>query len=341
MPSASFLDKLEKVYIPPMSGVTDLPFRLLVRELLGKELVKKVRLSTEMVSSKGIVYHLYQDKKSPERLRLHPTENDVVVQIFGHEPEFMAKAAQSAEQEGARAIDINMGCPVPKITKGKDGAALMKEPELALKIVKEVIRAVEIPVSVKTRLGWDSQQKNALELILRLQDAGLSSATIHGRTRSAFYSGEASWQEIEKIISDPRLEIPVFANGDINTAERAYQALRQTKAHGVAVARGIIGNISLIRKILEKIDPPSDSSNSSKLSKTPRISGLEIAQRHLELAYEYKGERGVVALKRHLRGYLHKHPKAAFYREKLSRAQSYQESKELLQRALLESETAK
>jgi len=321
----SFIDSLEKVYIPPMAGVTDLPFRLLIREILGEKLIKQIRLSTEMVSSKGIVY---QSNHNPERLKLAPEEKKkVVVQLFGHEPEFMAKAAQFAQAEGAKSVDINMGCPVPKITKGKDGAALMKEPELALKIVKAVIKAVEIPVSVKTRLGWDAQHKNALELILKLQEIGLSSVTIHGRTRSAFYSGQASWEEIEKIVSDPRLEIPVFANGDIDTEQKALEALGKTKAYGVAVARAIIGNVSLVKKIVKNIAFP----DGQEQTQNTETSGIKIALRHLELAYQHKGNKGIISLKRHFKGYLNKHAKASFYRKKLCLAKSYQEMKSLLQ----------
>ena len=161
------------IYIPPMAGVTDLAFRKMVR-FFDKETL----IATEMVSSKALMYNPNQSL-----MKLSPDEHPVGIQLFGHEPDVMAKAAILAEAQGADFIDINMGCPAPKITKGKDGAALMREPDLACEIVKAVINAVKIPVTVKMRLGWDECQRNAPDLAGRLEQLGVCAFTVHGRTR--------------------------------------------------------------------------------------------------------------------------------------------------------------
>jgi tRNA-dihydrouridine synthase B len=314
-------NSLEKIYIPPMAGVTDLVFRRLVRQVLG-DYSSMVRLSTEMISSKGI---MYQD--NPTRMRLAPDEEGkVIIQLFGHEPETMAKAAQIAEKAGASGIDINMGCPVPKIVNGKDGAALMKEPCLAESIVKEVVSAVDIPVSVKTRLGWNEQNKNVLDFALRLQEAGISSLTVHGRTRSQAYTGKADWNEIAKV--NEALSIPIFANGDIDDAEKSQQALEITQCHGIAIARATIGNPWIILNIAKKFK------NEELLEEPSYKERLRVALLHVELAYEDKGERGVQALKRHMSKYISGIRGAAIWRQKLATSTNFVEMKNILEEML-------
>lgn len=327
--------QLEKIYIPPMAGVTDLVFRRLMRHVLADK-AKHVRLSTEMISSKGIMY-----QNNPSRMRLSQDEvGKVIIQLFGHEPEVLARAAQMAEKAGAAGIDINMGCPVPKIVNGKDGAALMKEPCLAEAIVKEVVAAVDIPVSVKTRLGWNDLNRNVIDFSLKLQDAGISSITVHGRTRAQSYSGMADWEAIAKVKN--ALDIPVFANGDIDTPEKALQALQLTNAHGIAIARACIGNpwviLNTVKKLLgeDNILPP-----------TPKEK-IETALAHVELTFDDKGEKGIQALKRHMSKYVsglrpsrgifgdteHVVPGAAHWRQTLATATSYESMKNTLQEIL-------
>jgi nifR3 family TIM-barrel protein len=318
MPTNKKSQQLEKVYIPPMAGVTDLVFRRLVRFVLN-DLSPQVRLSTEMISSKGI---MYQD--NPHRMRLSNDEvGKVVIQLFGHEPEIMAKAALIAENAGAAAIDINMGCPVPKIVNGKDGAALMKEPCLAVDIVKEVKKAVSIPVSVKTRLGWNEQNKNVLELSQRLQDAGISSLTIHGRTRSQAYSGTANWNDIAAVRE--KLDIPIFTNGDINTPSKALEALEITGSHGIAIARACIGNPWIIKNIVLALNGRSD-----KILEPSSDEKISVALKHLELVFEDKGERGVQTLKRHMSKYVSGHKEASKLRTALATSKDYAEMKDVL-----------
>ena len=302
-------NKLEKIYIPPMAGVTDLVFRRLIRYVLGSY-SQHVRLSTEMISSKGILY-----QANPARMRLSDDEKEkVIIQLFGHEPATMATAAKIAENAGAAGIDINMGCPVPKIVNGKDGAALMKEPCLAEEIVREVKKSVKIPVSVKTRLGWNEQNKNIIDFALKLQDAGISSLTLHGRTRAQSYTGTADWDYIAKV--NNALDIPVFANGDINSAEKAKMALEQTACHGVAIARACIGNPWIILQTVKHLlaETYEEISHREK---------LETALIHIELAYEDKGEKGIQALKRHLSKYVSGLEGAAHWRQALATAENY------------------
>lgn len=317
---AMVVDKtLASIYIPPMAGVTDLVFRRIVRHVVGDDLLPYIRLSTEMISSKGIMY-----QNNPHRMRLEPDEvGKTVIQLFGHEPDTMAKAALLAEKAGAESIDINMGCPVPKITNGKDGAALMKEPCLAVDIVKEVVKAVNIPVSVKTRLGWDDKNRNARDLALRLEDAGIHCITIHGRTRSQAYTGTADWHSIKNIREE--LTIPVFANGDIDSPDRAIECQQLTNAHGIAIARACIGNPWIIKnialKMLGRIEEIQDPSLEEK---------IKILKMHMDMSYEDQGERGVQALKKHLGKYVNGFQDASKWRSAMATSQSYESMSNVL-----------
>lgn len=312
------MSELEKIYIPPMAGVTDLVFRKLIREIVG-EYSDQLRLSTEMISSKGIMY-----QENPRRMELEEEEiGKVIIQLFGHEPDTMAFAAQIAEKSGAAGIDINMGCPVPKITNGKDGAALMKEPCLAEGIVRSVKEAVDIPVSVKTRLGWNEEQKNIKEFALRLQDAGISSITIHGRTRKQSYTGVADWDAIREVRE--LLDIPVFANGDIDTPEKALEALHTTGSHGVAVARGVIGNPWLARNIIKYMNNSDD-----ELDMPDNIHKIIVLEQHIDWAHQYMGVKGIQSIKKHIGKYISGFPEASKWRLKLATSQTYPVMKDSL-----------
>jgi tRNA-dihydrouridine synthase B len=272
-----------RVYVPPMAGVTDIVFRQIVRGIDSNCL-----LATEMVSSRALMH-----RPETRIMDLMPGEDPIAIQIFGHEPDVMAKAAMMAEAKGANWVDINMGCPVPKITKGKDGCALMREPDLAGEIVRTVKSAVSIPVTVKFRLGWDDTSRNAVEFGLMLEDAGAAAVTVHGRTRQQLYSGKADWSFIAKV--KRALAIPVLGNGDVFEVEDAARLLEETGCDGVAVARGTLGNPWLISRITQYldtgkfIDPPTD------------VERLICAYQHAIGLINYKGLRvGTNESRRHL-----------------------------------------
>lgn len=294
-----------RVYVPPMAGVTDLVFRNIIRQV-----DKGCLISTEMVSSKGLMYN-------PETriMDLADDEHPCGIQIFGHEPDIMANAARIAEKKGADFIDINMGCPVPKITNGKDGCALMREPDLAREIVMAIKGAVSIPVTVKFRLGWDDSTKNCVEFGQMIESSGASAVTVHGRTRAQRYTGTADWSMIAEVKKN--LNIPVFGNGDVFQPEDAARLLEMTGVDGVAVARGTLGNPWLIPRITKYLDTgiledPPDS-----------VERLILAFKHSMGLLAYKGLRvGTSESRRHLINYTKGMHKSAPYRNRLTQIEN-------------------
>jgi tRNA-dihydrouridine synthase B len=302
-----------RVYIPPMAGVTDLVFRRIVRSIDPNCL-----LSTEMVSSRALMH-----KPECRIMELDPNEHPIGIQLFGHEPECMADGAKIAEAKGADFVDINMGCPVPKITKGKDGCALMREPELAREIISVVKASVKIPVTVKFRLGWDDSSRNAVEFGQMAEAAGASAVTVHGRTRQQLYSGKADWEAIALV--KKAVSIPVFGNGDIFDVSDAEAMLATTDCDGVAVARGTLGNPWLVSRISKFLsdgvleDPPDD------------IERIIMAYRHCAALIEYKGERvGANESRRHLGHYTKGMRDSAPFRAQLSQVTSKTEVAQVL-----------
>lgn len=269
------------LFLAPLAGYTDMAMRTVARAF-GAEMTV-----SEMVSARALCYG---DKKTPALARVLEGELPMAVQIFGSEPEFMAEGARivSRGMEGGvppTAIDINMGCPVKKITSAGDGSALMKNPALAYDIVKAVVSAVSLPVTVKIRAGWDEGHKNATEVALAVEEAGASLVTVHGRTKTQMYSGCASLDIISNVKDS--LHIPVVGNGDIVTAEDALRMLRETGCDGVMIGRGAVGNPFLFKEIRaslagEAYTPP-----------TPR-ERMEAALWQLRLTVEEKGEREAV-----------------------------------------------
>lgn len=302
------------VYIPPMAGYTDRVYRQLCREFDSD-----VLMSTEMLSSKAMMY----ENQNVHKMDIPEGENLTGIQLFGHEPDVMAKAAEMASVAGASFIDINMGCPVPKITKGKDGAALMKEPDLACQIVKAVINATHLPVTVKTRLGWCYESINAPDLAKRFEDIGVRAMTIHGRTRSQKYEGQARWDLIAKVVE--AVKIPIFANGDIRTIEDVSNILRETGAAGVAIARGTMGRPWFSRQVNHFI-------KTGEHLPDPDIKmRLKLALRHCKLLIEYKGEQtGLRESRKHIINYTSGLQGAAKVRGQLSTANSYHEVEVLM-----------
>ncbi|MBZ0187564.1 MAG: tRNA dihydrouridine synthase DusB [Candidatus Obscuribacterales bacterium] len=302
-----------RVYVPPMAGVTDLVFRDMVRSV-----DKGCMLATEMVSSQGLL-----NRPETRLMDLSSDEHPIGIQIFGHELEAMANAAEIAERKGADFIDINMGCPVPKITNGKDGCALMLEPELAADIVRSVKSAVSIPVTVKFRLGWDDSTRNCVEFGEMMEAAGASAVTVHGRTRQQRYAGTADWEFIAHV--KKALSVPVFGNGDIFEPEDAVKLLEITGCDGVAVARGTLGNPWLIPRITKYLDEgilddPPDT-----------IERLICAVRHALGLIRYKGVRvGTNESRRHLTHYTKGISHSAPYRARLTQIKSAREIVDIL-----------
>lgn len=244
------------VALAPMAGVTDLPFRSAVRSF-GPALVY-----SEMVASA----ELLRDRKSAAlRLKADSDGLPFAIQLAGREPASLTEAARMAEAEGAALIDINMGCPAKKVVGGLCGSALMREPVLALSLVRAVIGAVSVPVTVKMRLGWDDADRNAPELARQLEAAGVQAIAVHGRTRSQFYSGRADWAYIAKV--NDSITIPLLANGDVCTPEDAREILRQTGADGVLVGRAAFGQpwiISQMQAAVAGLTPLPDPDEATK-----------------------------------------------------------------------------
>ena len=225
--------------LAPMAGVSDLPFRLLCREQ-GAGLAVM-----EMVSAKAI---LYRNKNTEELMRTVPEDRPVSLQLFGSDPDIVSEIALQIEERPYDILDFNMGCPVPKIVKNGEGSALMREPEKAARIVRECVRKIHKPMTVKIRKGFNDQEVNAVELAKRLEDAGAAAITVHGRTREQFYSGKADWDIIRRV--KEAVKIPVIGNGDVNSPESAQAMMKETGCDAVMIGRAARGNPWIFRQIL-------------------------------------------------------------------------------------------
>jgi tRNA-dihydrouridine synthase B len=306
-----------RVLQSPLSGVTDLVFRRLVRRYAPESM-----MYTEMVNATGLHYV----KQLPKLMEVDPNERPISIQLFDCRPDFLAEAAVKAVEEGADTVDINMGCPVNKITKNGGGSSLLRQPEVAEAIVREVVKAVDVPVTVKTRIGWNDKEITILDFAKRMQDAGAQMITVHGRTRAQGYNGNARWEWIAHV--KEILDIPVIGNGDIFSVEAAVKCLEQTGADGVMCSRGtlgypfLVGEIDYFLKTGERLAPP-----------TP-MQLLECAKEHLQALYEYKGDRGVRQARKHMTWYAKGFAGAADLRGKLSVIESVQQGVNLLDNAI-------
>ena len=260
------------VFLAPMAGVTDRAFRRICRQF-GCGMVY-----TEMVSAKGIYY---QDKKTASLMRIDPEEQPVAVQIFGSDPAVVGETVKKAEESGALLIDLNMGCPAPKIVNNGDGSALMKHPELAGKIVAAAVKNTKLPVTVKIRKGWNFE--TAVEFAKILEENGAAAITVHGRTREQFYSGRADWDVIRRVKEN--VSIPVIGNGDIFQAADAERMLSETGCDGIMVARGAQGNPFLFRQIQEQLSKGEVTYHPDERER------LSVALAHIRGIVEDKGER--------------------------------------------------
>lgn len=306
-----------RVLQSPLSGVTDLVFRRLVRRYAPHSM-----MYTEMVQASSL-QHLQQ---IPKIMEIDPGERPISIQLFDCRPDFLAAAAQIAGEQGADTIDINMGCPVNKITKNGGGSSLLRQPELAATIVKSVVAAVAIPVTVKTRIGWDEDEITILDFAQRMQDAGAAMLTVHGRTRAQGYNGTAQWDWIRRVKAV--LTIPVIANGDIFSLESAVQCLEATGADGVMCSRGTLGYPFLVGEIDYFL-----KYGAVKPAATP-IARLECAREHLQMLWDYKGQRGVYQSRKHMAWYAKGFDGAAELRQQLSQIESVEQGVNLLNAAI-------
>jgi tRNA-dihydrouridine synthase B len=306
-----------RVLQSPLSGVTDLVFRRLVRRYAPVSM-----MYTEMVSATEI-HHL---QALPKLMEITADEQPVSIQLFDCRPDFMAEAARKAVGEGAKTIDINMGCPVNKITKKGGGSSLLRQPEMAAKIVREVVGAIEVPVTVKTRLGWNDDEITIVDFARRMEDAGAQMLTVHGRTRDQGYNGSARWEWIRRV--KEVLSIPVIANGDIFSVDAAIRCLEVTGADGVMCSRGTLGYPFLVGEIDFYLK------NGKKLAEPTLKELLEVAKEHLQGLWEYKGQRGIFQARKHLAWYCKGFTGAGELRDRFSRLESVAEGYDLLDRAI-------
>lgn len=297
----------------PMAGVTDLPFRILCKEQ-GADLIY-----TEMVSAKGIHYN---NQNTESLLYVKEEERPVALQIFGSDPYILSETAKRIEHRNFDILDINMGCPVPKVVNNGEGSALMKEPKLVGEIVKAVSSSIKKPLTVKIRKGFNDSLVNAVEIAKIAEDNGASAIAVHGRTREQYYSGKADWSIIKAV--KEAVSVPVIGNGDIFTPEDAISLLRETNCDGVMVARGARGNPWIFKIIKEYM-------NSGILIEKPSVNeAVAMMLRHTKMSIEYKGEYiGVREMRKHIAWYTSGYPLATKLRHRINEVNDYQELEKL------------
>ncbi len=288
--------------LAPMEDVSDPPFRALCKEN-GADVVY-----TEFISSEGLIRDA---AKSKIKLDIYEKERPVGIQIFGANLDSMLKAVDIVEKTNPDIIDINFGCPVKKVVSKGAGAGILKDLDLMESLTKAIVKRTKLPVTVKTRLGWDENTIKIVEVAERLQDVGCKAISIHGRTRAQMYKGEADWTYIEKVKNNPRMQIPVFANGDINTPERALQ-IKNLGLDGAMIGRASIGNPWFFNEVKHFLK------TKTHLKPATISERVEMAKRHLEMAIDWKGERlGIYETRRHYSNYFKGIPGIKPYRQKL------------------------
>lgn len=275
--------------LAPMEDVSDPPFRSVCKEN-GADL-----MFTEFISSEGLIRDA---EKSTQKLDIYDSERPIGIQIFGDKIESMKKAASISEAANPEIIDINYGCPVKKITCKGAGAGILLDLNKMQKMTSEIVKQVKKPVTVKTRLGWDDNSIKIVEVAERLQDVGIQALTIHGRTRKQMYKGEANWEYIAEVKNNPRINIPIFGNGDINSPEKAKKYKNKYGVDGIMIGRSAIGNPWIFNEIKSYI---KENKHIKKPSLNDRI---ETVKKHLDFSIQWKGERlGLIEMRRHYTNY--------------------------------------
>ncbi|OUP00027.1 tRNA dihydrouridine synthase DusB [Drancourtella sp. An210] len=307
--------ELENRYIlAPMAGVTDLPFRLLCKEQ-GAGL-----LCMEMVSAKAI---LYKNRNTKSLLEIHPKERPVSLQLFGSDPDIMSEIAKQIEELPFAILDINMGCPVPKIVKNGEGSALMRKPALVHEIVSKVAKAIEKPVTVKIRKGFDDDSVNAVEIARIIEDAGAAAVAVHGRTREQYYSGKADWDIIRQV--KEAVSIPVIGNGDVSSGEDAERMVSETGCDGIMVGRAVQGNPWIFQELIHYEE------TGEKLARPSVTEVREMMLRHAKLQMECKGDYTAIReMRKHVAWYTAGFPNSARLRAEINQVESYEELEKLL-----------
>jgi len=277
------------IFLAPMAGVTDLAYRIICKEM-GAGLVV-----SEMISSKGLYY---KDQGSKRLMETDERERPMALQIFGSDPQIMANVVKTDlnQREDIDIIDINMGCPAPKIVKNGDGSSLMKDPKLVKNILSQVLKVSEKPITIKIRMGWDAENINGVEIAKIAEEIGVSAITVHGRTKDMFYSGEADWEYIAKVKES--VSIPVIGNGDVFQAKDGIELLKQTKCDAIAIGRGAMGNPWLFKRIKQLLNGEKEEA--------PRAEEIiYLAIRHLDMACSIKGEKkGTKEMRKHIAWYI-------------------------------------
>lgn len=298
----------------PMAGVTDLPFRLLCKEQ-GAGL-----LCMEMISAKAI---LYKNKNTETLLAIDEKEKPVSLQLFGSDPDIVSQIAHQIEDRPFDILDINMGCPVPKIVNNGEGSALMKNPVLAGKIIEKTVKAINKPVTVKIRKGFDDEHVNAVEMAKIAEESGASAVAVHGRTREQYYSGKADWDIIRQV--KEAVKIPVIGNGDLLTAEDVISMQEQTGCDGFMIARGAQGNPWIFKQILSYFE------NGTIMERPGYDEVKEMILRQARMMMEFKGDYTAIReIRKHASWYTMGYPNSSKLRDEINHVESYEELEELL-----------